>query len=178
MFVAALQLLSDALITVNRLSLAFQCASVDLTIIGPLLNSILTTLEKIKVVAPSVFEDKVRGLITKMNMEATELHKELRSGEGSDTDVSDDRETEPPIITITPTEPQRFQTQVCQKFLSQMIANLQERFPHAELLEAFSILDPEGLPGQQGIVEDQLDVIRKHYQDGGPMAISVVECFR
>lgn len=142
MFVAAMQLLSDVLAAVNHLSLAFQRTSVDLSIIRPLLSSTLTTLEKLKDEAPSVFEDKVRSLVTRMNTEATELQAEVQSGGRSDTD---DRETEPPIITITPTEPRCFETEVRQKFLSQMIVNLQERFPHTELLEVFSTLDREGL---------------------------------
>ena len=134
MFVASLQLLSDTLAAVNRLSLAFQCTSVDLSIIRPLLNSTLTTLEKVKDEVPNTFEDKVRSLITRTNREATELHAENCSGEGSDTDSSDDRETEPPIIKTTLSEPQHFETQVRQKFLSQMILSLQERFPQSELL--------------------------------------------
>ena len=164
MFVATMQLLSDPLATVNRLSLAFQCTSVDLSIIRPLLSSTLTTLEKLKDEAPTTFEEKVKSLITRMNAEVTELHVEVQSGEDSNTD-SDDRETEPPIITTTLSEPQCFEMQVRQKFLSQMIVNLQERFPYIELLEAFSILDPEALLGQEGI-DDQLAIILEHYQEG------------
>ena len=176
MFVAAMQLLHDSLTAVNRLSLAFQRTSLDLSIIRPLLSSTLTSLERLKDESPSSFEDKVRSLITRMNREAIELHVDVPSKDDSDTNSSDDMETELPTITTTASEPQRFETQVRQKFLSQVIINLQERFPHTELLEAFSILDPEGLLGQQG-VEDQLGVILEHYHDG-PLAINPEECTR
>ena len=109
--------LSDALTGVNRLSLAFQCTSVDLSIIRPLLTSILTTLEKLKDEAPtcSLFEDKVRSLITtEMNEEAIELDADVQSREDSDTGSCDDRETEPLVITITSSELQRFEAQVHQ----------------------------------------------------------------
>ena len=62
MFVASLQLLSDTLAAVNRLSLAFQCTSVDLSIIRPLLNSTLTTLEKLKDEVQTAFFTAVRFL--------------------------------------------------------------------------------------------------------------------
>ena len=45
---------------------------------------------------------------------------------------------------------------------------------YIELLEAFSILDPEGLLGQEG-VDDQLAILLENYQEG-PLAINLVEC--
>ena len=125
MFIATMQLLSDVLARVDHLSLAFQCTLVDLSIIYILLSTTLTTLEKLEDEAPTTSEEKVRSLIARMNVEVTELHVE-----GDDFNAnSDDRETEPPIIITTPSEPQYFETQVRQKFLSQMIVNLQERIP-------------------------------------------------
>ena len=57
-----------------------------------------------------------------MNKEALELNTDVQSREDSDTDsASDDRETESLTITTTTSEPQRFETQVCQKFLTQII---------------------------------------------------------
>ena len=61
MFITSLQLLSDVLAAVNCLSLAFQHASVDLSIICPLLSQTFTTLEKLKNEEASVFEDKVKA---------------------------------------------------------------------------------------------------------------------
>ena len=151
MFVAALQLLSEALAAVNRLSLAFQRALVDLSVIRPLLISTNTTLQKLKDESPSAFEKKINSLIKKMNAEASELKSQdedsnsvsvLSEEESSDEEPSGDEEVH---ITCTSNAPQRFESHVRQKFLSRVIENIQERFPQAELLEAFSILDPQGV---------------------------------
>ena len=47
-FFGSLLLLNDVLSAVNRLSLAFQRARVDLTVISPLLDATVMTLEKLK----------------------------------------------------------------------------------------------------------------------------------
>ena len=112
-----------------------------------------------------------------MNKEAIELHADVQSREDSDIGSSDDRETEPLVITTTSLEPQCFEAQVRLKFLSQVIINLQERYSHTELLQAFSILYPEGLLGQQGVDDQLLGIILEHYRDG-PMAIKSEECTR
>jgi hypothetical protein len=53
-FFASLLLLSDVLTAVNRLSMAFQRANIDFTIINPLLISTMTTVEKLQKGSPTV----------------------------------------------------------------------------------------------------------------------------
>ena len=53
----------------SRLSLAFQRATIDLTVVSPLLSSIISTLEKMKQELAASFQSKVDKLITKDVME-------------------------------------------------------------------------------------------------------------
>lgn len=64
-FFASLLLLDEVLAAVNRLSLAFQRSTIDLTTIPPLLNSTVQALEKIKQESADSFKGKVEHLITK-----------------------------------------------------------------------------------------------------------------
>ena len=65
--------LDDVLSAVNRLSLAFQRTTVDLTVISPLLNSTVSTLEKLKQESAGDFEARVKQLIARTTTEVNEL---------------------------------------------------------------------------------------------------------
>ena len=54
--------------------------------------------------------------------------------------------------------------------------NLEERFPQVDTLEAFSVLDPAGLLGQEGVAEEKLAVLLEHYHEEGPMGVNMTEC--
>ena len=73
-FFGIMLLLDDVLSAVNRLSLAFQRAAVDLTIISPLLDATLMTLEKLKHEPAADFEARVKQLIARTTAEVNELH--------------------------------------------------------------------------------------------------------
>ena len=64
-FFGSLLLLDDVLSAVNCLSLAFQRSAVDLTIISPLLDATLMTLEKLKHEPAADFEARVKELIAR-----------------------------------------------------------------------------------------------------------------
>ena len=44
-------------------------------------------------------------------------------------------------------EPERFESNIRQKFITKVVTNLEEQFPQVDTLEAFSVLDPAGLLG-------------------------------
>ena len=113
-----------------------------------------------------------------MNTEASELKSQdkdsnsasvLSEEESSGEELSGDEGVH---ITCTSNASQRFESHVRQKFLSHIIENIQERFPQAELLEAFSILDPQGLVG-----DDQLEIILDHYKNG-QLVINPGDCLK
>ena len=64
-FVASLLLLDEVLSAVSRLSLAFKRASIDLTVISPLLSSAVGTLQNLQQEPAASFQTKVNQLISK-----------------------------------------------------------------------------------------------------------------
>ena len=74
-FFASLLLLNDVLTAVNRLSMTFQRANIDYTIINPLLNSTMTTIEKLQRGSPIEFKTKVIQLIDKTCVEVGEMYQ-------------------------------------------------------------------------------------------------------
>jgi hypothetical protein len=52
-----------------------------------------------------------------------------------------------------------------------------ERFPKRDVVEAFSVLDPAGLLGENEVAKEHLEVLLNHYSgDGGRMGISKECC--
>ena len=73
-------------------------------------------------------------------------------------------------------EPERFESGIRQKFITKVVTNLEERFPQVDTLESFSILDPAGLLGQEGVAEEKLQVLLELYREEGPMGVNMTEC--
>ena len=134
-------LLNDVLSAVNRLSLVFQHSTIDLTIVWPLLSSTIQTLEKLQQEPATAFETNVKQLITKTTSEVVALHQNDESVPDSDGESETDGQDD--LVKIRLNEPEKYETYVRQKFLAEVIKNLQDRFPQIEVLEAFSIFDPK-----------------------------------
>ena len=107
-FFGSLLLLDDVLSAVNRLSLAFQRSAVDLTIISPLLDATLMTLEKLKHEPAADFEARVKELIARTTTEVNELH---HSPEPEQGDQSENEEFE--LVHIRCNEPEKFKS-ICE----------------------------------------------------------------
>ena len=172
-FFASLVLLDEILSAVSRLSLAFQRAAIDLTVVSPLLSSTIDTLEKMKQETAASFQSKVDKLITKTTKDVTELRQ---SSSRDDEDSDSEYEQLDTLIQVRANEPERFESGIRQKFITKVVTNLEERFPQVDTLEAFSILDPAGLLGQEGVAEEKLQVLLEHYHEEGPMGVNMTEC--
>ena len=173
-FVASLVLLDDALFAVSCLSLAFQRATIDLTVISPLLQSTMSSFKKLQQEPAADFRAKVNRLVTKTAKEVAEIRQ---SNDVGDTDESDVEVDTQELITIREGEPERYEENVRQKFLAQVIINLEERFPQVNTLEAFSILDPSGLLSDEtGLSGEHLERLLDHYAEGGVMGINKLQC--
>ena len=85
-FFGSLLLLDDVLSAVNCLSLAFQRSAVDLTIISPLLDATLMTLEKLKHEPAADFEARVKELIARTTTEVNELHHSPEPEQGDQSE--------------------------------------------------------------------------------------------
>ena len=84
---------------------------------------------------------------------------ELRqSGDDNGDDSDSECEEVNMLFRVRDNEPEWFESSIHQKFLAQIITNLQEQLPQIDTLEAFSILDPAGLLGQVGMAEEKLEV--------------------
>lgn len=94
-------------------------------------------------------------LLTKTTKDVADLRQ---SGDRDEDDSDSECEGADTLIQVRANEPERFESSVRQKFLSQVITNLEERFPQIDTLEAFGILDPAGLLGQDGVSEEKLVV--------------------
>ena len=120
-FVAALEMMGDLLPHLARLSLMFQRASIDLSLISPMVESAIALVE-CQLAESDQMYDRVEAKI-----------QELRN---SDLSVN------------VPTLParHRFDSTVRRPYLTSVINHLQNRFPCNQILDAFSILDPKLLP--------------------------------
>ena len=140
--------LDDVLTAVNHLSLAFKRTTVDLTVISPLLNSTVSTLEKLKQESAGDFEARVKQLIARTTTEVSQL-----SRLAPDAECENSSEVEPDsdfqLVHVQINEPEQFENSVREVFLSKVVTNLQERFPQVEIVEAFTVFDPAGLLGQE-----------------------------
>ena len=95
-------------------------------------------------------------------------------------ELDDDSEDEDTtiLVHIKASEPSNYEARVRQKFLNALISNLQNRFPQVDVLEAFSILDPAGLLGQEVMSEEYLDTLLNHYDESGPLGIPKAACVK
>ena len=175
-FFGSLLLLDDVLSAVNRLSLAFQRTVVDLTIISPLLDSALLTLEKLKQEPAADFETRVKKLVDRTTTEVSKLRcsPELEAEQEDSEPDSDEFE----LVHIQHNEPAQFEVLVCQAFIAKVITNLQERFPQVDLLESFTIFDPSGLLGQDFLALDKLKILLDHYSEDNVLGIDRDACIR
>ena len=170
---ASLLLLNDVLSAVNRLSMAFQRANIDFTIINPLLQSTIVTIEKLQKVSPTEFQTKVIQLIDKTCVEVQQMHQAPPDSEFCDEQPVEGNK----CVTVRTNEPESYEVNVRQPFLTKLLTNLMERFPNCDVIEAFSVLDPAGLFGENEVAKEHLDVLLNHYsEDGGPMGISKESC--
>ena len=107
-FLAPLVLMTDVLSALNRLLLVFQCSTIDLTIVWPLLSSTIQTLEKLQKEPATAFETNVKQLIDKTTSEVVSLHhndKPVSDSDGeSETDGQDD------LVEIRLNEPEKYET--------------------------------------------------------------------
>ncbi len=176
-FFASLLLLDDVLSAVNRLSLAYQRTGIDLTTVSPLLISAIQNLEKTKNQSANDFKLKVKQLIHKTVREGIALQQSETESEPEESPTSED-ENEPHellVITVADREPEKYESDVRQQFLSKVITNLGDRFPKVNILEAFSVFDPSGLLGES-VAEEHLVTLLDHYKEDGPMGINQILC--
>ena len=136
-FVASLYMMSDILPILSHLSRLFQKKSLDFSLIKPLVKSTVTQLEILKTVPGSFFK-QVDGVIS------NELKDfEIRSSSKDD-----------------------FKHNVYDKYLQNICKHLEDRFPDAGLLEAFSVFDSTNWPSEYlpGDGEEHIKELIKHYQ--------------
>ena len=126
-FFASLVLLNDVLSAVNRLSLVFQRSTIDLTVVWPLLSSTLQTLKNLQQEPATAFETNVKQLIAKTSSEVVSLHQNDESVPDSDGESDSDGQDD--LVKIILNEPEKYEIYVRQKFLAEIIKNLQDRFP-------------------------------------------------
>lgn len=173
-FFASLLLLDEVLSAVNRLSLAFQRSGIDLTTVSPLLMVLIMNLEKLKSQPADDFKLKVTQLIDKTTREGIELQQSEPETDSTE-ESEDDNEPSELVITISDKEPEKYERNVRQNFLSKVIDNLRDRFPKVNVLEAFSVFDPSGLLGESN-PEEHLATLLDHYKEEGPMGIDKAKC--
>ena len=118
-FVATAYLLSDILPHLSRLSRIFQKQDIDLTLIQPCLKSIIDTINEYKD-TPGLNLSKIDQV----------LSTDLKDFNNEPTDI----------------QKEAFKSSIQVKYIEAIIKKLQDRFPHVELLDAFSIFDPQNLP--------------------------------
>ena len=170
-FIAALHLLDDALLAVNRLSKAFQATDVDLSIIQPLVSSTKTRLKRLKDKTSAAFHAEVEEIISKISGEheaEPEVHDEAQGADAVEGDEElDEPEAYYPNISTGTGEADRFDRTRLQ-FLQGMLDNLDQRFPSMEVIDTFSVLQPGEL---QQPVGDRLRILTDHYANT-PLSIS------
>ena len=145
-FVACVYLLSDVLPHLSRLSRIFQREDVDLSLIQPCLK---TTIDSIKeyVHSPGPNLSKIDHVLA--------------------TDLKDFQ------IVATDSQKEAFKSSIQAVYIQAIVDQLHNRFPHVELLDAFSIFDPHTLPF------DEKDVAT--HENGEPTAhglFKFMKCYK
>lgn len=152
-FVATAYLLADVLPHLSRLSKIFQKENVDLSLIQPCLQTTIDTIDKYKVTAgPNLSKvDQV-------------LSSELK-------DFS---------IEVTSVQQAAFKSEIQVKYIEAIVNQLRDRFPHVELLGAFSIFDPQKLPCDEEELttygQDKVKIFSAKYGEGPNPVIDAEEC--
>jgi hypothetical protein len=142
-FVATAFLLSDVLPHLSRLSKIFQKVDVDLSLIQPCLQTTIDTISKYKDIAGPNLSKVDEFLSTELQdftIEATSAQKEV------------------------------FKSAIQIKFIDALVNQLRHRFPHVELLGAFSIFDPQKLPSDEEQLtlygQDEVELLSTTYAEG------------
>lgn len=140
-FVACLYMMSDVLPILSHLSKLFQKKSLDFSLIQPLVTSTTTQLEVLQS-RPGMFfqtvDDVLVNSLKDFNIKPVELT----------TSTKDD-----------------FIRTIYKKYLRSICMHIEERFPDAGLLGAFSIFDSTNWPDQYipGFGEEQINELVDHY---------------
>ena len=79
-------------------------------------------------------------------------------------------------MIVRTNEPEHYEVNVRQPFLTKLLTNLMDRFPKCHVVEAFSILDPAGLLAENEVAREHLDVLLDHYSEEGTMGIGKANC--
>ena len=111
----------------------------------------------------------MKQLITRTTTDMQNLHQSSDGqSEAPPSPSSQDKEFCSEItndfVTIRLGEAQHFEDNVCQKFISELITNLEERFTQVQILEAFSIFDSSGLLPHKEIAREKLLILLEHYK--------------
>ena len=84
------------------------------------------------------------------------------------------------VIAPTSAEKQAFKSRIQVIYVQAIIDKLNDRFPHVELIHAFSLFDPHALPSDEEDLtsygEDKLDVLLSTFGDGPNPTVDCDEC--
>jgi hypothetical protein len=149
-FIACAYLLSDILPHLSHLSRIFQKENVDLSLIQPCVKSTIDTISKYK------------------HTDGPNLDSVLAN------DLRDFQ------ITPTSAEKQAFKSRIQVVYVQAIIDKLNDRFPHVELIHAFSLFDPQALPSDEEDItsygQDKLDVLLSTFGEGPNHTVDGDEC--
>lgn len=150
-FVAITHLLCDVLGELTRLSKVFQKDMLDYSVIAPSVNAAISSISGMKSVdGPALTHFKTKIVQSGFISEGIALQSS-----NSETKIFESLRT---------------------SFLSEVVANLEARFPEVSLLSAMSILTPQNLPkDQQELLNygnTELDVLVDHFES----SIGLHEC--
>ena len=148
-FVAALSLFADVLPHLSKLSRTLQSSSLDFSILEPVVNSCINSIEH-QVNNPGKYFSEIDHLILTLN------------------------EANHPI-SMPDNIKSKFNREVRIPYLTKLIQNLKDRFPSVEILSAFSIFNPAELPQTEAELaqygDSELSVLLAHYSSG-PLTIN------
>ena len=142
-FVATAYLMSDILPHLSRLSRIFPKENVDLSLIQHCLKTTTDTINRYKDTAGPNLGKLGHVHCTELkdfNIEATNVQKEA------------------------------FKLSIQCKYVEAIVKQLQDRFPHVEVLSAFSVFDPQNIPSEEDQLttygQDELEMLTKAYGEG------------
>ena len=148
-FVASVYLLSDILPHLGCLSRIFQKENVNLSLIQPCLKSTIDAIKK--------YEDDPGPNLSKLD---EVLVTELKDFQ----------------IEATSQQKHFFKNQIQDAYIKALTEQLQDRFPNVELLDAFSIFDPQSLPSTEEHLavygQERLEVLISHFGEGVELVIN------
>ena len=124
LFLATTHLLEDVLDVLKRLSKVFQKESVDFSIVPPLVESAICTIDGMKTTPGPLLKSFFDEVTTAEGLATTFRGHAMKTVEQ---------------------EQRQFQNMV-DKFVDSVVCNQRARFPNVDLISAMSILDPSNLP--------------------------------